>query len=80
MNIKDFLYADVIYDKESQTLFSGTDKTGLQVVADVRAWGAIQNLFMDKNGKVDFDKASSFQDELGQFIADAISEKLLKSE
>lgn len=37
----------------------------------VRGWGAIQNLF-----KKDYAKAEEFQDEVANFIAEAINEKI----
>lgn len=55
----------------------GVDKTGgLQMVAEIRGWGAIQNLFKLKGGGIDVEKAEAFQDELGKWIVDAINEKL----
>lgn len=49
---------------------------GEQMIAEVRGHGAIQNLFMDKKGGCDFEKADQFQDDLGRFIAEAITEKI----
>ena len=46
---------------------------------DVRGWGAIQNYFKDKKGKVDFENAEQFQDAVGKFIAEAINEKIESS-
>lgn len=40
------------------------------MIAEVRGWGAIQNLFKTQK------EAADFQDELGKFIADAINYKL----
>lgn len=49
----------------------GIDKDGgHQMIAEVRGWGAIQNLFKTQSEAVDF------QDDLGMFIAEAINEKL----
>lgn len=45
----------------------------IQMLLDVRAWGAIQNLPEFKNNA---QKAANFQDELGEWIAKAINEKL----
>lgn len=50
----------------------------LQKVADLRGWGAIQLLFKNKDGTIDFVKAEKFQDELGLWVVDAINEKLNK--
>jgi hypothetical protein len=58
----------------------GVDKNeGCQRIADIRGWGAIQNLFVNKNGTINEKEAEDFQDALGQFIVDAINEKILKN-
>lgn len=49
---------------------------GCQLLADVRAWGRIQNMFKDNKGNMDLEAAAKFQDEVGLFIAEAINEKL----
>lgn len=63
------------YDKEGQMIFA-VKGGNIQLICDIRGWGAIQNLFADKSGKIDFDAAYKFQDELGEYIAAAINEKL----
>lgn len=73
--IKDFIEGKVTYDKVGQYFWISTQNDGLQMLAELRGWGSIQNIF--KEGKnINFDKASEFQDRIGQFIADAINEKL----
>lgn len=66
--------------KEVQYLggyFWGIKKKGeLQMIAEVRGYGAIQNLFMNNKTGLDVQSANDFQDELGKFIAEAITEKL----
>ena len=43
----------------------------------VRGWGYIQNMFRNpKTSKIDVDAAAKFQDEIAEFIADAINEKI----
>jgi hypothetical protein len=60
---------------------SGVDKDGgNQMIAEVRGWGAIQNMFKNKDGSINFEDAEQFQDELGKFIVDAINEKLNKQD
>ena len=76
MKPTDFLGEKVIYDNFGQFLWSVERSGHHQKLADLRGWGAIQNLFASKKGEVDFDAASKFQDDLGQWIADAINEKL----
>ena len=46
------------------------------MIGEVRGWGAIQNLSKDAGGKVDLKAAEELQDEMGKFIAEAITEKL----
>jgi hypothetical protein len=48
---------------------------GEQMIAEIRGYGAIQNLFLNESG-CDINKANQFQDDLGRFIADAINEKI----
>ncbi len=71
MNIQEFIGKSVRYDIESQQIYNNDND---QLLLDVRGWGAIQNLF--EKGLIDTKKASDFQDEIGQFISDAINEKL----
>lgn len=73
-DLKKFM-GTVQYD-EDQIIWGVDEKGGHQRLLDVRAYGAIQNLFLDSEGKVDFEKANEFQDRMGEFIAAAINEKL----
>ena len=60
-----------VYYDEFGTHIWNKDKEGyIQKVADIRGWGAIQNLFKTQK------EAEEFQDEVGKFIADAINEKI----
>ena len=75
--IKEFI-GKATYGDHLQMIF-GVQKSGHhQKLADLRGWGAIQNLFI-KYGKLDVNKAKEFQDALGQWIVDAINEKLCKA-
>jgi hypothetical protein len=49
---------------------------GMQMLAELRGWGHIQNMFKRKDGSFDLDEAAKYQDELGDWIATAINEKL----
>ena len=73
-HIKDFIGHRVSYDGYGTYIWGErVNKDGeieLQMLADVRGWGAIQNLF--KTGE----EACAFQDSIGEFIAEAINEKL----
>ena len=68
--IREFLGEKVDFDKDSGMFFGDTAHNGLQHVADIRGWGRIQKLFPDSK------EAMKFQDELGAWIADAITKKL----
>lgn len=70
-NIKDWL-SNVYYDNESATIFNKTDDGKIQQVLDIRGWGRIQNLFAE------LDDAANFQDKVGEFVAEAIREKINK--
>jgi hypothetical protein len=74
--VTEFIGERLTYDNEGQYFF-GYQKDGtLQVVGELRGWGAIQNLFKDKKGLIDMDAAAKFQDELGEWIAGAVNDKL----
>ena len=71
MTIKEWL-SNVKYDDFGQILWN-VDKNGEhQMVAEIRGWGSIQQLFKIKA------EATEFQDEVGKFIAEAINEKIQK--
>ena len=67
--IRKFLGATVSYDNNGQYFFAHIDDT-IQMVAELRGWGAIQHLFAEHK------EAAEFQDELGEWIADAINQKI----
>lgn len=65
MEVEDFLKEDVYYEPFGQQIL-----TTCNLIADIRGWGAIQQLFKKE------EDAARFQDELGKWIADAINQKL----
>ena len=71
--VRKYLGEKVEYDEQGTQIWAKTNGV-LQHVADVRGWGAIQNMF--KTGV----EAQEFQDAVGQFIVDAINEKLERDE
>lgn len=73
--VESFLGLYVKYDREGQYFWGIHSNEGHQMVAELRGWGAIQNLFKS-NGKYNIEDAALFQDELGEWIADAINTKL----
>lgn len=76
ISIQDFIGDKATYDDHGQKIWA-VDKQGkMQMLCDLRGWGAIQNLFLGPGGTLDQEAAAKFQDELGQYIADAITEKL----
>ena len=76
MTIEDFIGTKVEYDENGGQYLWGIGKDGsMQMIGQIRAWGAIQNLFKE-NGVPNLEKAAEFQDELGKWVADAINEKL----
>ncbi len=64
------------YDEEGQWLWRIDKQGNLGRLVDLRGWGAIQYLFPKPDGGLDLDRAAKFQDEVGQWITDAINEKL----
>lgn len=83
MKIEEFIGERATYDQFGQKIYGvkGKGKNEIfQMIADVRGWGAIQNLFLDEKDRLDEKAAGKFQDDLGQWIADAISEKLQRNQ
>ena len=61
------------FDEHGGGYVWGSNNGGLQMIAEIRGWGAIQNMFKTEK------EAASFQDAMGQFIVDAINEKISRS-
>jgi ribosomal protein L30/L7E len=79
VKITDFIGEKVSFDDSGAGYIWGEEKDGgCQMIGEVRGWGAIQDLFKNKDGSIDFKKAEDFQDGLGCWIADAIQQKLEK--
>jgi hypothetical protein len=77
MKIRDFINGIVNYDKFGGGYFWINDpKGGKQMLAELRGWGHIQNMFKAAGGAIDDAAAAKFQDEVGDWIAAAINEKL----
>ena len=74
--IKEFI-GTAKHDEFKGTYIWGVGKDGgHQMIAELRGWGAIQNMFKNKDGSINFEDAEQFQDELGKFIVEAINEKI----
>ena len=72
MDIKKYFEGKVKFDSLGGCFFD--EKSNM--IAQIRGWGRIQYLFKNEDGSVDFQKAGKFQDEIGEWIADAINQKL----
>ena len=74
ITVQEFIGDSVVYDEFGGTYLWGKKegKEGMEMVGEIRGWGAIQHLFKTEK------EAEDFHDELGRFIAEAITEKLQK--
>ena len=70
MTIKEWL-KDVYYDEYGTHIWNREDEDGgSQLVAEIRGWGRLQNEFPTEK------ESEKFQDEVGEFIVQAIREKV----
>ncbi len=77
MEIKNLINGKVTYDKYGgQYFWINEPKGGTQMLAEMRGWGHIQNMFKDSKNNIDEDAAGKFQDAVGYWIAEAINEKM----
>jgi len=76
MKVQDFIGTKASYCNSVQMIFGNGNNGEQQLLLNVRGWGAIQNLFKNKDGTIRFGEAEKFQDELGMWITDAINKKL----
>ena len=73
-----FIGKEVTYEKEGQYICGNYEGGGFQMLLQLRGWGAIQNRFKQKDESIDLKAAAKFQDKLGEWIIEAINEKLEK--
>jgi hypothetical protein len=71
MTIEKWL-SDVYYDEYGTHIWNKEKDGGNLLVADIRGWGRLQNEFNTQK------EAEQFQNEIGEFIVQAIKEKILK--
>ena len=71
MTIEKWL-SDVYYDEYGTHIWNKEQDGGNQLVAEIRGQGRLQNEFSTQ------EQAEKFQDEVGEFIVQAIKEKILK--
>lgn len=73
MTIEKWL-SDVYYDEFGTHIWNREDKDGgSQLVAEIRGWGRLQNEFPTLK------ESEKFQDEVGEFIVQAIREKIART-
>ncbi len=75
-SVKEFIGEKVVYDEMGQMIFAVDKDGGHQMFLDLRGWGHIQNMFKLPGGQIDEESAMKYQDKLGQWVVDAINEKL----
>jgi hypothetical protein len=75
-DIVDFIGNKALYHVGSGSILGVNPKEEVQLIADIRGWGAIQQLFKNTPSSLRAAKQEAFQDRLGEFIADAITEKI----
>jgi hypothetical protein len=73
-----YLTADINYEAVSGYIIFPTSDLNLRVIAEVRGRGSLDALIQDENGMVNPDKVQELKKELGEFIVEAIKEKLKK--
>ena len=69
MTIEKWL-SDVYYDEYGTHIWNKEQDGGSQLVAELRGWGALYKEFETMT------EAEKFQDQVGQFIVQAIKEKI----
>ena len=73
-----YLTADINYEAVSGYIVFPTSDLNLRVIAEVRGRGSLDALIQDENGMVNPYKVQELKKELGEFIVEAIKEKLKK--
>ena len=76
MKIHEYLKGKLKYDNNGQFIWLIQPNGNYQKFADLRGWGAIQNLFADKKGKINIEEAAKFQDDLGQWMVDVLNKQI----
>lgn len=67
MTVQEWL-SDLKYDPEGQIICKNDD--GFNKILDIRGWATLQKVFPS------IEEAGKFQDSVGQFVLEAINEKL----
>ena len=69
--ITDFINGKVTFDNVGETFWINNNY-GIQMLAQLRGWEHVRNMFAES----DNEGAKKFNDRVGEFIAEAINEKL----
>ena len=80
MTVEEFIGKEVYYEDAGFMIFGKQEDGTNQLLLDVRGWGTIQYFFKDEQGNLDLNKAAKFQDKIGEWIVDAINQKIQKAE
>jgi len=72
MTKEDFIGENVSYEPWGQTIWGNKANGEQQMLLNLRGWGMIQYEFDTK------EEAQDFQDNTGEWIAEAINEKILR--
>jgi len=65
-----FWLSNVFYDENGVQILNKDADGKIQLIADIRGWGRLQNEFEN------ISEAADFQNEVGRFITEAIREKM----
>ena len=77
MTTRQWLGENIFYDPDAVKIWTHVAEDGkhcIRQIADIRGWGELQHLFEDIN------EAHQFQDKVGEFIVEAIKEKLQREQ
>lgn len=74
--IIEYLSQDIRYESLNGYIVFPTTDLNFRVIAEVRGRGSLDALIQDENGMVNPDKVQELKKELGEFIVEAIKEKL----
>ncbi len=76
-NLMEFLKGVTVdYSQTTQILSLVMPDGTKRIIAEIRGWGWIKTLLKDEKGLCDINRVNDFQDEIGKFITQAITEKL----
>ena len=79
MKVFDLIKGKVEYDNYGGNYFWIKDpEIGNVMLAEMRGWSHIKNMFKDAEGNIDEEGADEYQDEISRWVADAINEKIAR--